>query len=329
MKVFVTGATGYVGHELALRLAGENFKVVALVRDLNSEKIPKHKNIAMVKGDICDFNSVEKAVKGCNYVFHTAAFTNLKCKSVDNFYCTNVLGTENVLKASQMHKVKKVIYTSTLSVFGPSYKEVPITETQPRIASFANDYELTKSMAEDVVKKYVKGGLSCVVLNVSKVYGPGLSTFSTGVNKLITMFMQKDFLVVPNKLESISNYVFIDDVVNAHLLAMKSQRYYGKFIIGGENISYRNLFLLIKKLTHSNIKILKIHYGSVKAFFSIANLLYALIRAVPSITPKVLDFLFVNRVSTSDKAMAELKYQATPLDVGLQRTIKHLKSSSS
>ena len=108
MKVFLTGSTGYVGHQLAIKLANQNLKVVALVRDLNSEKIPNHKNILPVQGDVCDYESVEKNIKDCTYVFHTAAYTNLKNKRLDNFYNTNVVGTENILTASLKHKIKKV-----------------------------------------------------------------------------------------------------------------------------------------------------------------------------------------------------------------------------
>jgi nucleoside-diphosphate-sugar epimerase len=262
------------------------------------------------------------------YVFHTAAYTNIKNKDIDVFYDTNVVGTENLLKASLQYHIKKVIYTSTLSVFGPSFKSVPITEMQPRISSYTNNYELTKSMSEETVREYCKKGLSCIVLNVSKVYGPGLNTFSTGVNKLISMFMEKDFLIVPNKLDAISNYVFIEDVVKAHLLAMESDIVNGNYIIGGENMSYRNLFKMIKKLTKSKIKILKINYDLVKVSFSLINAIRLLIGAGLTLTPKVLDFLFVNRLSTSNKAKTDLKYEGMQLSEGLLETITYLKQAS-
>lgn len=328
MNVLLTGATGYVGRQLALTLAEKNFKVHALVRDLNSYKVPRHDNIVLFKGDICDYSSILNAIENCEYVFHTAAYTNLKCRNIENFYSTNVLGTENLLKAALHEKVKKVIYTSTLSTYGPSYKQVPIVETQPRIASYANDYELTKSMSEEIVYSYSKKGLSCVVLNVSKVYGPGLATFSNGVNRLISMFAKNDFLVVPNRLQSVSNYVFIKDVVNAHLLAMQSSVVYGRYIIGGENVSYKQLFTLIKNLTKSKIRIVKINYAVIKILFSISSFFLAITNAAPSITPKILDSLFVNRISSSKKAQKELNYKPTSLQVGLQETIQFLKLSS-
>lgn len=328
MNVLLTGATGYVGHQLAMALAKKGIIVHALIRDKNSDKVPIHQNIELYEGDICNYSSIENAIRDCEYVFHTAAYTNVMNKNIDVFYDTNVIGTENLLRASLQCHIKKVIYTSTLSVFGPSFKSVPITEMQPRISSYSNNYELTKSMSEEIVKAYFKKGLSCIVLNVSKVYGPGLNTFSTGVNKLISMFMEKDFLIVPNKLDAISNYVFIEDVVKAHLLAMESDIVYENYIIGGENMSYGNLFKMIKKLTKSKVKILKVNYDLVKAGFSFVNVIRSLIGMGLTITPKVLDFLFVNRLSTSNKAKADLKYEGMALSEGLRETITYLKQAS-
>lgn len=324
MKVLLTGATGYVGHQLALTLARNNYTVHALVRDMNSSKVPQHNNIRLFEGNVCDFNSIMMAIDTCEYVFHTAAYTDLRCTNVDDFYLTNVLGTENILKAAMQSNIKKVIYTSTLSVYGPSYKNVPINERQPRLSSFSNDYELTKSMSEEIIMDYSTKGMPCIVLNVSKVYGPGLETFSSGVNKLISMMIKKNILFIPNILKVKSNYVYIDDVVNAHILAMENQSVQGKYIIGGENSNYKNLFKRIKTLTKSKIIIVKINYNFFKMAVSFLNIVRYLMGYQPIVTSRVLDSLFVNRIATSEKAIIDLNYTPSSLDVGLSNTIKFL-----
>ncbi|GAA4281333.1 NAD-dependent epimerase/dehydratase family protein [Gaetbulibacter aestuarii] len=328
MKAFLTGATGYIGHQLALELARMDITVHALVRDLESPKIPEHKNIIPFEGDICNDHAVYKAMQHCDYVFHTAAFTNLNCTDISCFYETNVLGTENILKVALELKIKKVIYTSTLSVFGPSYKTVPIIESQPRLTSYANDYELTKSMAEELVERYINKGLSCVTLCVTKVYGPGLNTFSNGVNRLIRLMLSQRYLLVPDRLHVSSNYVFIKDVIQAHILAMKPKVVNEKFIIGGENTDYANLFELIKIMTRSKVKIIKVNYKILRSVFSILNILQVVFKMPIKIRPQVLDALFVHRVSSSGKAIEKLKYEATQLKMGLEHTINHIKLQS-
>ncbi|RLD27039.1 MAG: hypothetical protein DRI75_10440 [Bacteroidetes bacterium] len=324
MKVFLTGATGYIGHQLALKLANQNYEVNALVRDLDSTKIPKHKNITTFKGDICDYESIQEAIVDCDYVFHTAAYTNLKCNKIDDFYETNVVGTTNVLKASLEKNVKKVIYTSTLSVFGPALFHVPITEQQPRLESFSNDYELTKSMSEEVVSDYVKKGLSCTILNVTRVYGPGLKTYSNGVNTIISKIIKDKFLYVPAKLDVEANYVYIDDVVNAELLAMEKGKTGEKYIIGGENTDYNGLFKKIINISNSKISIFKINYDLIKRGIAFVSDLNWIIGKNSALTPKVLDSLFTNRSASSRKAIIELNYKVTPLNSGLKQTINYL-----
>ena len=324
MKILLTGATGYIGHQLALKLANLNYKVNALVRNLNSEKIPQHKNITLFKGNICDYRSVQRAIKNCEYVFHTAAYTDLKCNKIDNFYNTNVLGTKNVLQAGLTENIKKFVYTSTLSVFGPSLLHVPITEDQPRIASYSNDYELTKTMSEEVVLEYVKKGLSCVILNVTRVYGPGLKTFSNGVNKIISKILKNKVLYVPDKLNVEANYVYIEDVLNAELLALKNGKTGEKYIIGGENTDYVGLFKKIINISKSRISIFKINYNLLKNGIAFITGFNWLIGNNSALTPKVLDSLFTNRSASSQKAISNLNYNITPLKTGLEQTIKFL-----
>jgi len=324
MKVLLTGATGYIGHQLALKLAIQDYEVHALVRDLGSKKIPRHKNIIPVKGDLCEYETVQSAIKNCDYVFHTAAFTDLRCNKIDNFYKINVVGTRNVLEASMEERVKKVVYTSTLSTFGPALYKVPITENQPRIASYSNDYELTKSMSEDVVSEYVKKGLNCTILSLTRVYGPGLKTYSNGVNSLIFKMLNDKVLFVPSKLNIEANYVFIDDVINAELLALENGKSGEKYIIGGENSDYKTLFNHIKEISKSKIKTFQIDYNLVKNSIAFLNNLNSIFGRNFLLTPKVLDSLFTNRSASSQKAISTLNYKLTPFKIGLKQTINYL-----
>lgn len=325
MKIFITGATGYIGHQLVKTLAKQNHEISILVRDLFSKRIPKRKNIKIHQGDLCDYNSIYKAMKGCDYVFHAAAFTDLKCNELDKFYNTNVLGTENVLECALKHNVKKLIYTSTLSVFGPALLNVPINEKQPRLQSIENDYELTKTMSEELVKSYVEKGLSCCILNVSRVYGPGLNTYSNGVNKILQKIMKDKILLVPSNLHIEANYVYIDDVIDAQIKALSHGKNGENYIIGGENADYNKLFETAKQVARSNIKIVKVNYKLIKILIQFQVSVVKLLFMNPLVTPKVLDSLFTNRSAISLKAKKTLGYHITPLREGMKQTINYLK----
>ncbi|MBT8268377.1 MAG: NAD-dependent epimerase/dehydratase family protein [Bacteroidia bacterium] len=326
MKVFLTGLTGYIGYQLGLKLAQQGIKVHGLVRDINSKRVPVHQNIRIFEGDICDYESVKKGVSGCQFTFHMAALTNLKCKDVKKYYCSNVTGTKNVMEASLIEGVEKLVYTSTLSVYGRSINGVHITEDQPRVGSFNNDYELTKCISEELVQDYVKKGLHCVVLNITRVFGPGLKTQFNGVNKVIEKLINGKILIVPNRLNKRANYVFIDDVVHAHINAAKYGRMGERYIIGGINADYQELFDNIKKVSEKQTRIVSIDYNLMKFGIISIELASKLIRNEPQINLKILESLFTDKPASSRKAINELKYNITPLKRGLSKTIEHLKS---
>lgn len=326
MKVFLTGATGYIGNRLAMQLAENNYEVHALVRNLKSDNIPVHSNIFLFEGNLNDNNSVEKAMTNCDYVFHTAAFTRLTCSDVKEFYDVNVQGTANVLNAAKNNGVKKVIFTSSVSVYGPSQPSSSITEIQPRMSSYANDYELTKTMAENLVLEYNKKGLPGIILNVSRVYGPGNTGFSNGVNRFISMLLKKRIVFVPSKLQIESNYVYIDDVTKAHILALNNGIAGEKYIIGGENATYEKLFDTISESAQTKNSIVKINYKVLKTGLFLKSLLDTLFLNESSLTPKLLDYLFTNRIVSSQKAVSQLGYEITSLKTGMEKTLIFLKN---
>lgn len=326
MKVLLTGATGYIGNRLALHLAENNYEVHALVRNRKSDNIPVHPNILLFEGNLNNPDSIEKAIANCEYVFHTAAFTKLTCSDVEEFYNVNVRGTANVLNAAKNNGVKKFIFTSSVSVFGPSQPNSLIVEIHPRMSSYANDYELTKTMAENLVLEYNKKGLPGVILNVSRVYGPGKTSFSNGVNRFVSMLLKKRVVFVPSKLHIETNYVYIDDVTKAHILALKNGIGGEKYIIGGENASYEKLFTTISECNKTKIPVVKINYTALKTGLFLKSLIDKLLLNEPSLTPKLLDYVFTNRNVSSQKAVSQLGYEITSLKIGMEQTLRFLKN---
>lgn len=326
MKILVTGATGYVGHQLTLTLAERGDEVHALVRNPMSVNVPKHKNIRVFTGDITDPRSITSAMLGCKQVYHTAARVGLWARNPSLFYDTNVEGTRNVLDAALQTGVEKLVFTSTCGVIGPSLNE-PMSEKDPRIACFGLDYELSKKMGEDLVFQYATEGINAVVVCPSKVYGPGIIAHSLTANAIINKFLKKRIAFIPAPGTYKICCAFIDDIVTGHLLAMEKGKAGEKYILGGVNISYHEFFDRIRKLSSCKGRIIRLTKNTIKGWAFLQALNYKITGNQPNLTVKSIDHLLCNYTFSSEKAARELGYRITPLEEALIKTIHFLKNN--
>lgn len=328
MKILITGATGYIGHKLAMEAARRNYTVHILVRDLQSPLLPVHPNIIAFKGDITDKESVIAAMKDCDKVMHAAAIAKLSAKDNSIFYSVNVEGTRNMLDAALASGIKKFVFTSSGAVIGPSGK-YPMSENDPRIIAFENDYEISKHWAEELVKGYCRRGLFAVIVAAPRVYGPGHECNGNTMNVMLKKILTTKIAFMPTCDDIVANYAFVDDVVNGHFLAMEKGLGGEKYILGGENLSYRSFFQTIKNVADNRIKLIRIPTLFIKIWSFLYMTLCALFKKETHISPKVIDRLVQNRALTSDKAIRQLGYSITPFAQGIQETIIHLSQSDS
>ena len=242
MKVLVTGATGFIGINLCKELVNRGFKVNALYRSIDKANYLNNKNINLYRGDVTDPKSLEEAMLNCDYVFHLAAYAQVWAKDSQMFHSINYTGTLNILNIALKVGVKKIVVTSTAGVFGPSEGRVINEETRRKVDYFSL-YERTKADAERLILERAAQGINVVIVNPTRVYGPGLLSTSNGVTRLIRLYIKGRFRFLPGSGNSIGNYVFIDDVVNGHLLALEYGKAGEKYILGGENVSYIDFFL--------------------------------------------------------------------------------------
>ncbi|MBK7374531.1 MAG: SDR family NAD(P)-dependent oxidoreductase [Chitinophagaceae bacterium] len=326
MKILVTGATGYVGHNLAKKLAERGDQVHVLVRNTASANIPVHENIRVFAGDITDRQSINAAIRGCEQVYHTAALVKIFAKERSLFEKVNVEGTKNVLSEALENGVEKFLFTSSCGVIGPSLG-TPMSENDPRIVSFDNDYEFTKFLAENVVKEFAQKGLFSVIVALSKVYGPGIETHPFSVNTVINKFIKGMPALIPRPGELATNYCYINDVVEGHLLAMSNGTSGEKYILGGENISYTDLFQKIRSLSGTKARIIQTPQFFVQVWGAMQWVQFKLTNKEPFVTNKSIRTIFCNKTFTSEKAIQHLGYRLTPIEEGLQQTIQFLKNN--
>lgn len=327
MKILVTGATGYVGHKLALTLAERGNEVNVLVRNPAAGNVPVHTNIRTFTGDITDRESITAAINECEQVYHVAALAKIFSKDASLFQKINVDGTENMLKKSLEAGVKKFVFTSSCGVIGPTL-DAPMSEDDPRTESFDNDYELTKFLAEQLVINYMQKGLFTVIVSPSKVFGPGFQNRPISVNHLINDFINGRFTFIPSPGKLATNYCFIDDVVEGHILAMEKGIGGEKYILGGENISFVDLFKTIRSLSGTKARIIETPKYLIQTWALLQWIRYKLTNKEPYVTRKGIRQIFCNKIFSSEKAVKQLGYRLTPLKDGLQQTIQFLKSQN-
>ena len=327
MKMFITGATGYIGHLLALEAARLGYTVHALVRDPQSPFFPSHERILAFRGDITDKATVLNAMEGCEKVIHAAGITKFRDKDPSLFYRVNVEGTRHVLESALQLNIKKFVFTSTGAVLGPSGKQ-PMKENDPRLTAFENDYEISKHWAEQLVKEYNRKGLFTVIVAAPRVYGPGPLTTGCPINKLILKVLSSQTGFVPSFTEVVANYAFVDDVVKGHFLAMDRGLGGEKYILGGENLTYRQFFDTIRDESPKRILLIRTPLPILKVWSAIHLLVSKLMGRQTQISPMIISRLKKNRALNCDKALRQLGYTITPFTEGIRKTIHHLQNYS-
>jgi len=321
-KIFITGGTGFIGQKLAKNLADEGNQVVALIRSKSKAKDLEHANISFVEGDLFTISALEVGMHETDEVYHLAAFASVWAKD-NTFAEVNIKGTLNILNAAKKKGVKKILVTSTAGVIGPAI-DGPVNEETPRQVDFFTDYESTKYESEQKIQEYVANGQHVVIVNPTRVYGPGPLNVSNSVTKLIKQYTEGKWKFIPGDGMSTGNYVFVDDVINGHILAMERGLAGERYLLGGEDATYHELFDTIASIGGKRHKLYKMPLGVLLTFGKIQLFLAETFGRQPLITPGwVRKYLYKWSVSSA-KAEKELGYRITPLNEGVRKTVDWL-----
>ncbi|MFT6872580.1 MAG: nucleoside-diphosphate-sugar epimerase [Roseivirga sp.] len=325
-RIFITGSTGFIGRKLAMKLADEGNEVVALIRSMSKTKDLQHERISFVEGDLFATEALEHGMKGCEEVYHLAAFASVWAKD-DTFKTVNIDGTLNVLNAAKQQGVSKIVVTSTAGVIGPAI-DGPVNEDTTRQVDFFTEYESTKYESELKIKEFVANGQHVVIVNPTRVYGPGPLNVSNSVTKLVKQYIEGKWKFIPGDGLSTGNYVYVDDVINGHILAMKNGRAGERYLLGGDDATYFELFDAIADIGGTKYKLYKMPLGVLLTFGKVQLFMAEKFGRQPMITPGwVRKYLYKWSVSSA-KAKSELGYEVTPLKQGIQNTVDWLKANN-
>jgi nucleoside-diphosphate-sugar epimerase len=325
MKILVTGATGYIGQKLALKLAKKGNTVHALVRDIGkAEMLLGHSAIKFFAGDILDRQSIAAAMQGCEQVYHLAALASVWHKNPSAFNLINVEGLRNVLECCLELQIKDVLFTSTAGVVGDSKDGKAVAELTNANPKLETLYENSKVAAEKLLIAYNQKGIRGIIVNPSRVYGPGLLSESNGFTRLLKMYIGGKWKIKPGNGKSIGNYVYIDDVINGLMLAMEKARPGERYLLGGINTSYNAFFSLVNQLTGIERQLVTFPLPLMLFLSQIQLLLAKAFGRRPLITPPFVRKYNKHWIVSSAKAENELGYTITPLAEGITKTINWL-----
>jgi nucleoside-diphosphate-sugar epimerase len=212
MKVFVTGGGGFLGEAIARQLVKRGDQVISFSRS----EYPRLKELGIAhrQGDISDLKALASAMEGCEAVFHVAAKAGI-WGSYAEFFQTNVLGTENIIKACKQLGIRKLIYTSTPSVIYNGKGIEGADESIPYPETFESHYPKTKAIAEQLVREASDQNLSTVALRPHLIWGPGDPQF---LPRLVAR-AKAGKLRILGKNKNLVDSVYIDNAALAHLQA--------------------------------------------------------------------------------------------------------------
>ncbi len=325
MKVFVSGATGFIGIQLVKRLVSEGATVHALYRSESKADLIRQANVVLFKGDILDKASLVRALKGCEEAYHTAAFAGVWAKDPALVVRLNVDGAMNVIEAAGSQGIKRVVVTSTAGILGPSENKA-VDEDSPAPNSFFTDYEASKFRLEQELLGRRDTSPEVVIVNPTRVFGPGYLSESNGLTKMIKQYVEGSWRLIPGDGNSSGNYVFVEDVVSGHLLAMKKGKPGERYVLGGENISYNQFFFFVREASGVRKRLFKIPLWAMLTAAGIMQGISRITGQAPLIVPNLTRKFNHNWIVSSDKAIRELGYDPRKAQKGIQQTVQWIKN---
>jgi len=331
MLAFVTGATGFLGSHVARVLAEQGAELRLLVRPTSDLRNVDGLNADRVVGDLRDAASIAKALSGCDVVFHVAADYRLWVRGRDcsEMYRSNVEGTRSLLEAARKHGVRRIVYTSSVATMGftsgSNNGKVADEQSPVGIEDMIGHYKRSKFMAEQVAVEAARSGVDVVIVNPTTPMGErDIKLTPTG--RIVVDFMKRKF---PAYVETGLNLVDATECARGHVQALEKGRSGERYILGGENLTLKQILDRLAAITNLPSPNVKLPYIFALAAGVVDEMVTGRIlgrepRATIDAVRMGRKMMFVS----SAKAERELGWRTVPVDGALRRSVEWFRANA-
>jgi nucleoside-diphosphate-sugar epimerase len=319
VRAFVTGGTGFIGRRLVEKLRERGDEVVALVRNPEKASDLRRAGAELVEGDLTAVDAIRRGVEGADACFHAAAIykVGVKKSQHDEMYETNVRGTERVLDAAAQAGVPKIVYVSTVVIFGNTKGEV-VDESYRRPGNdFLSYYDRTKYEAHQVALDRIEKGAPIVIVQPGGVYGPN---DHSEVGNTIDQFRSGRLLMLPFP-ELGMNLVHVDDVADGCILAHDHGRVGESYVLGGEITTMRGMIEKVAQIEDRKPPKRNLPTRLMRALTPAGPVVGKIMGVPPNIGELITMSDGVTYWAKDDKARTQLGYKPRDLDTGLRQTL--------
>ncbi|HLJ86329.1 MAG TPA: hopanoid-associated sugar epimerase [Candidatus Angelobacter sp.] len=319
MKAFITGATGFVGSHVAQLLNAQGADLRLLVRPSSRVENLAGLKGERVTGDLRDAQSLKKAMAGCECVFHVAADYRLWVRDPEQMYLSNVEGTRTIIRTAQECGVRRVVYTSSVATMGFLASGAIADENSPvSVKDMVGHYKRSKFMAEQVALEAGRNGANVVVVNPTTPVGEQ-DIKPTPTGRIILDFLRRKF---PAYVDTGLNLADVKEVARGHLLALDRAVPGERYILGGENLTLKQILDKLAGLTGFPSPNAKVPHSVALGFAVFDQFITGyLFGKEPRATVDAVRMGRKKMFASSAKAERELGYSVVPVEFALRRAI--------
>ncbi len=325
MLAFVTGATGFLGSHVARVLAEQGADLRLLVRSSSNLRNLEGLKAETATGDLRDARSLERAIAGCDAVFHVAADYRLWVQDPEEMYRSNVEGTRAILEAARKNGVRRLVYTSSVATVGFTSNGRPADEDSPvSLADMIGHYKRSKFMAEQIAMDAGRSGLHVVTVNPTTPIGEQ-DVKPTPTGRIVVDFLKRKF---PAYVETGLNLVDVRQCALGHVAALEKGRPGERYILGGENLTLKQILDKLGEITGLPSPKIKLPYVFAFATGVVDEAITGrLLHREPRATVDTVRMGKKKMFASSAKAERELEWKIVPVDDALRRAVEWFRAN--